>query len=170
MGSAYMGINKNGDWVQYEDYQAIAAERDALQAGLDRTQEQVDAFSEEAQEEYERAKAAEAQLAKAREFVANFATLALRSEHAPDELWLLDSDSLNHQRESAIVAARETLALIDTPTPAPSPDDLVNAALEWVAEQINRSYGQPMHHLHKTVCAAATDPATRAAIIERAGK
>jgi hypothetical protein len=57
-----------------------------------------------------------------------------------------------------------------TPTPAPSPDDLVRAALEWAAEQINRSYGQPMHHLHKTVCAAATDPATVAEIVGRTGK
>ena len=110
-----------GDWVQYEDYEAL-----------------------------------QAQLAKARED-------ALREA----------AGAMNPMLRSMISrgeAERTILALIDTSTPAPSPDALVKAALGWAAEQINRSYGQPMHHLHKTVCTAATDPATVAEIVGRAGK
>jgi hypothetical protein len=99
----------------------------------------------------------QAQLAKAREDALREAANFIRVKQAK-------------QKMACVVWPEEILALIDTPTPAPSPDALVKSALEWVAEQINRSYGQPTHHLHKTVCTAATDPATVAAIIERAGE
>jgi hypothetical protein len=108
-----------------------------------------------------RATAAEAQLAKARED--GFAQgLLAASTKVPD-----------HADKARI------LALIDTP--APSPDALVKAALEYAKHlcQKNANRCQFAHedgrHMLAIVCrddirAAATDPATVAAIIERAGK
>jgi hypothetical protein len=34
MGSAYMGVRKNGDWIWFGDYEKLQTERDALQAQL----------------------------------------------------------------------------------------------------------------------------------------
>jgi hypothetical protein len=56
-----------------------------------------------------------------------------------------------------------------TPTPATSPDDLVNAALpkgKWCDCGLPHETGGPCWECR----AAATDPATVAAIIERAGE
>ena len=60
------------------------------------------------------------------------------------------------------------------PTPAPSPDDLVKAALEWAARTCDVAtmdfVGDLIRGKGDAIRAAASDPTTVAAIIERAGK
>jgi hypothetical protein len=117
----------------------------------------------------DRAQRAEAQLAKAREDALREAAGAITSEinnrHYLGVLRQRDRKDLKFIRE-------RILALLDTPTPAPSPDALVKAALEWAAKKIDarKSVLEVGTELSGRIRAAATDPATVAAIIERAGK
>jgi hypothetical protein len=92
-----------GDWVRYEDYQALQAERDAA---VDRAKE----ASQYLAIETRHAEIAEAQLAKAREFIE----------------YVSFGNSRDYTDNSDQAAA--ILALLDTPTPSPSPDALVKAA------------------------------------------
>jgi hypothetical protein len=129
--------------------------------------------------------ALQAQLAKAREGLSLIAVVGY--SECPKVSEAIARQTVNQ--------ARETLALLDTPTPtsAPSPDDLVRAALEWAAEigdhacknmetiglkspedseSRSRCLGRAREAMYiaEKIRAAATDPATVAAIIERAGK
>ena len=52
----------------------------------------------------------EAKLAKATRFVRGFACRAKTQEHGPDEMGLIDLDTLRFQRDCDIVEARTTLA------------------------------------------------------------
>jgi hypothetical protein len=65
----------------------------------------------------------------------------------------------------------------DAPSPTPSHEAVVKAALKWAAKRIvTHERGSVMHsppalltEAHDTLCDAASDPATRAAIIKTAG-
>jgi len=138
-----------GDWVRYEDYQALQAE-----IGILRTEKHADA---------EAIGHLQSQLAKAREDALREAAYVARNA------CLVPPDGGNPTEAEAAVcdeAYIRILALLDTPTPAPSPDALVKAALEWAAGQFD-GYISPASKLLRQV---ATDPATVAAIIERAGE
>jgi uncharacterized protein YhaN len=161
MGSAYMGINKNGDWVRYEDYQALQAERDALQAQLAERDKACAEWSEVSQRNYQRAKTAEADRDQWRSMWEKEQTdneqlqaqladgsfyqekdidaMIDRAQRAEAQLAKAREDALREaadfikakqaqQKMACVVWPEEILALIDTPTPAPSPDDLVKAA------------------------------------------
>jgi multidrug efflux pump subunit AcrA (membrane-fusion protein) len=129
---------------------------EALQAQLAERDKACAEWAEVSQRNYQRAKAAEAQLAKAREAL----------EHA--------KNNMPHPDQMI----DDAIALLNTPTPAPSPDDLVRAALEWAAKQIecNCRWGvceYPSKCPENDVAElldAATDPATVAEIVGRAGK
>ena len=70
-----------------------------------------------------------------------------------DELWLLG------------YAPDLARALIDTPTPsAPSPEAVARAALDWAAKLANH------YELSHRIRTAASNPATLAAIIAKAGE
>jgi hypothetical protein len=129
--------------------------------------------------------ALQAHLAKAREALESITGVGF---DAPMTWSGTDSDWERRRANTMQHYARETLALIDTPAPAPSPDDLVRAALEWAATAAQKKHEEAMEwakkirglekHVGKTdslriaeeIRAAAVDPATVAAIIERAGK
>jgi hypothetical protein len=66
------------------------------------------------------------------QFVRQMAMLALSGEHDDDEEnHLLSHDILKFQRDCDITEARSILALLDRP--APSPEAVARAALEWAA-------------------------------------
>jgi hypothetical protein len=110
----YMESSPHGEWVSYEDYQALAAERDALQTDLSATLKREQDANERAMDHLRRATAAEAQLAKAQQSLTVIDALDPESmANGCSQLVLIGLVS----RMGAI--ARETLALLDTPTPAP---------------------------------------------------
>ena len=133
------------------------------------------------QKQHARIEALQAQLAKAREDALREA--ALKASFLANT----DANMAAVWRAGCSDTHDAILALIDTPTPAPSPDALVKAALEHLE---NGFSGDP--NLDRRICcngvdcgcqgataesyvlyvirAAANDPATVAAIIERAGK
>jgi hypothetical protein len=100
-----------------------------------------------------RIEALQAQLAKAREDALREAANFIRVKQAK-------------QKMACVVWPEEILALLDTPTPAPSPDALVKAALEYLAE----SFEKFSPTAAKVMRDLSNHPATVAAIIERAGK
>jgi hypothetical protein len=119
----------------------------------------------------DRAEQAEAQLAKARVNALREAAYVARNA------CLVPPDGGNPTEAEAAVcdeAYIRILALIDTPTPAPSPDDLVRAALEWASSICDVAtmdhVGDVIRGKGDEIRTAATDPATVAAIIERSGE
>jgi hypothetical protein len=156
----------------------LIAERDALQAKLaieENTRDQWRSMWEKEQTDNEHL---QAQLADAREDALREAAGAITSEinkrHYLGVLRHRDRKDLKFIRE-------RILALIDTPTPAQSPDDLVKASLEWAAEILSKvrispfmdtggaaghqSVGRALADAFRT---AGADPATIKTIIERA--
>jgi hypothetical protein len=140
-------VEKLSEWWEYDHGRLIdqaKARIEALQAQLAERDKACAEWSEVSQRNYQRAKAAEAQLAKAREDALREAADLFPEADISDDI----------------------LALIDTPTPAPSPDALVKAALEYLAE----SFEKFSPTAAKVMRDLSNHPAIRAAIIERAGK
>jgi hypothetical protein len=162
-------INPNGKEAEdrIEALQAQLAERDKACAE----------WAEVSQRNYQRATAAEAQLAKAREDALREA--ALKASFLANT----DANMAAAWRAGCSDTHDAILALLTTPTPAPSPDDLVKAAREDIARAIFVSSVQshmspkdwdsgmvigPENSYRKKIYKIAD--AVIAAIIERAGK
>ncbi len=145
-----------GAWVRYEDYEA-------LEAQLAERDKACVEWSEVSQRNYQRAKAAEQALAAA----VNRLT-AMRDDE-------VGYRHVSHFRRGAAV----TLASLDHPAPAPTPslDDVVKAALEFAANEVDCGgcYGTCMDPSNcnaedaRIIRAAASDPDTIAVIIKTAG-
>jgi hypothetical protein len=156
----------------FERIEALAAERDALQDQLTEANARAHSAAVLCSERDARIAELQAQLAKAREDALREAAGEIRKRWA----------TTHAELEQYI------LALIDTPTPAPSPDDVriqsswpKNLEVTGVGREpgfrsaltiyFSRCFSDDdMRQVHNAIRAAATDPATVAAIIERAGK
>jgi hypothetical protein len=135
-------------------------------------------WSEVSQRNYQRAKAAEQALATARADALREAAYIARNA------CLVPPDGGNPTEQEVAVcdeAYRRILALIDQPAPAPKPslDDVVVAALKYSAAKCDAVMGDMIYlnveakrkdgKFAAAISAAASDPATIAAIIKTAG-